>query len=395
MNNKTCHPTAGCWLTLLTFAAVCLSGATHVVAADGDTKPSRPFLSLKDGLASESRWLNPGKIDFLYRGRDADHTYNAFAWTPTFKGGGGFISPKAGQSTTYLGGFLRPLAGLPEKGELILGAQSVEANNRRDFEAQAEYRLPVGLGVGGGFLEANKTGNDIAFGKLTWRNKRAGWNYILEAQAQSVAQAVSPGGYAAVYNQQVMGVFGHDGEQWRITGGYVAPTNRTILRPAAEVLYVDNSIGKFDGPRSLFVNATLRLQGGFLAHPARLGRAMGPQGLEFGNPLGFLVPTWNRRLETWEMGGLLDVRYERIWLPNRTTQDRLDGAFFPFQLFGTRSPFDYLFAGGSYTRTPTMENPGVIGGVIGKFGFLNVNAAVEHRFRPSETIVVVGLIDSF
>ena len=395
MNNESNHTTAGRWLTLSIFVVTSLLGATRAPAAEDDAKPSPPFLSLKEGLASDSRWLNPGKIDFLYRGREADNTYNAFAWTPTFKGGGGVIAPDTGQSTTYLGGFLRPLAGVPDTGDLILAAQGVEANNRRDFEAQGEYRLPMGLGVGGGFVEAKKAGNDIAFGKLTFRNKLAGWNYILELQAQDVEQSVSPGGYAALYNDQVMGVAGSDGEQWRVTGGYVAPTNGTILRPAAEVLYVDNSIGEFDGPRSVFVNATLRLQGGFLAHPARLGRAMGPQGLEFGNPLGFLFPTWNRRLETWEMGGLADVRYERIWLPNRTTQDRVDGEIFPFQFCGTRSLFDYFFLGASYTQTPTMDNPGVVTGLIGKIGFVNVNAAVEHRFRPSENIVIVGLIDWF
>ena len=80
----------------LVFVAVCLAGANRVVAADGDAKPSRPFISIKEGLASDSRWLNPGKLDFLYRGREADHTYNAFAWTPTFKGGGGFIAPETG-----------------------------------------------------------------------------------------------------------------------------------------------------------------------------------------------------------------------------------------------------------------------------------------------------------
>ena len=42
---------------------------------------------------------------------------------------------------------------------------------------------------------------------------------------------------------------------------------------------------------------------------------MGPQGLEFGNPLGFLFPTWNRRLEVWELGKLGAARFERIEYP--------------------------------------------------------------------------------
>lgn len=382
--------------TILGALILAAGGAGPLCAANGDAAGSTPpLLSIESGLASDHPWLNPGKIDFLYRGREADNSYNAFLWTPLFKGGGGTLVPKSGEATTYLGGFLRPLQAMPDKGELILGAQGVEANNRRDLEAQAEYRLPLGLGIGGGFVEARESGNDIQFGKLTWRNKIRGWNYILELQAQDVEHSVSPGGYVAAYDAQFMGVAGHDGEQWRATAGYVAPTNRTPFRPAAEVLYVDNSIGEFDGARSIFVNGTLRLQGGFLSHPARLGRAMGPQGLEYGNPLGFLFPTWNRRLETWEMGGLLDVRYEHIWLPNRTTQERVDAALFPFQFRKTRSVFDGLFVGASYTRTPVMDNPGVLGGILRKVGFLNANVSVERRVRPYETIVVAGLIDWF
>lgn len=385
-----------CLTLVATLILMVATGAHRSSAADGDVaRPARPLLSIESGAAADSPWLNPGKIDFLYRGRDADNSYNAFAWTPVFKGGGGTVAPKSGESTTYLGGFLRPLQGWPDKGELILGAQGVEANNRRDIEAQAEYRLPFGLGIGGGFVEAREAGNDIQFAKLTWRNKIRRWNYILELQGQDVEHSVSPGGYLAVYDDQFMTVLGHDGEQWRATAGYVAPTNRTIFRPAAEVLYVDNAIGEFDGPRSIFVNGTLRLQGGFLSHPARLGRAMGPQGLEFGNPLGFLFPTWNRRLETWEMGGLLDVRYEHIWLPNHTKQERADAALFPFQFLETRSLLDGLFVGASYTRTPAMDNPGVIGGILRKVAFLNANISVERRVRPYETIVVVGLIDWF
>jgi hypothetical protein len=362
-------------------------------AAEQETKP--PFLSLRDGIASQSPWLNPGKIDFLFRGRESEQNFNAFLWTPTFKGGAGFIDPRDGESTTYAGGFLRPLAGWPDKGDLIVAAQGVDGRNRRDFEAQAEYRLPVGLGLGGGLVEALQTGNDVVFGKVTWRNKWAGWNYIFELQGQEVESEVSPGGYAALFNEQLMGIFGHDGEQWRATAGYVAPKTSGILRPAVEALYVDNSIGEFDGPKSIFANATLQLQGGFLAHPARLGRAMGPQGLEFGNPLGFLFPTWNRRLETWEMGGLVDLRFERIWFPNRTTQDRFEGVVFPFQLARVNNPLAHLFAGGTYTKSPSKDTPGVVGGFLGKLGFLQVNVGVEHQLYPGDTTVIIGLIDWF
>jgi hypothetical protein len=374
-------------LALAAWAGLTLATA---LAAAGE-----PFLSLEKGFASDSPLLRPGKLDFLYRYREAESSYNAFAWTPTFKGGAGVLDPKDAHPTSFGGGFLRPLAPWPEKGDLILGAQALEAPNRSDFEFQGEYRLPMGLGLGGGLVEARETGADVVFGKLTFRRKAGSWNYILELQGQSVNDQSSPGGYFALYNDQLMGVGGTDGEQWRVTVGYVAPWTNAFVRPTLEVLYTDNSIGDLPGVKQLFANATLKYQGGFLSHPARLGRAMGPQGLEFGNPLGFLVPTWNRRLDPWEMGNLLDLRAEHITLPNRSTQERYEAMFFPFQFAQTKTVLDCLFVGGSYFKNPKKETPGLIAGFTGKVAFLNLSVGVEHQFEPNDTIVTVGVIDPF
>jgi hypothetical protein len=368
-------------------------GLTLALALAGQA--AEPFLSLEKGLNSESALLRPGKMDFLYRYRESDAQYNFFGWTPSFKGGFGVLDPDGSDSTKYGGGFLRPLAPWPDKGDLILGANAVEGPRRSDFEFQGEYRLPMGLGAGGGLVEAWETGNDIAFGKVTFRHKAGHWHYILEVQGQSVNDEVSPGGYAALYNDQFMGVGGTDGEQWRATLGYVAPWTNAVVRPTLEVLYVDNSIGEVPGIKQLFANFTLKYQGGFLSHPARLGRAMGPQGLEFGNPLGFLTPTWNRRLDPWEMGALFDFRAEHITFADHTTQERYEGMVFPFQFAQTKTVLDYLFVGGSYVKNPMKDTPGVIAGFTGKVGFLNLSVGVEYQFDPSDTTVVVGLIDYF
>lgn len=370
--------------------------AGALAAAEPATPPEpKPFLSLENGLASDSPWLKPGKIDLLYRGGEGGHEYNAFAWTPSFKGGGGFLDPRHQKSTTYLGGFARPLAGVPDYGDLILGANAVEANRRRDIDLQAEYRLPFGVGVGGGHVEATRVGSDITFGKATYRPKLGAWNGILELQGQEYGGYTSPGGYAAIYNPQIMGVFGHDGEQWRATLGYIAPDTKGFVRPVGEVLYVDNSIGHFNGPRVVFANASLRYRGGFLSHPARLGRAMGPQGLEFGNPLGFLTPTWNRRLDTWELGGLVDLRFEHIWRPDHSITERYEGVLFPFEFFNSGAILNALFAGGGYVNSGPKNSPSVLGGWSGRVAFLNVSVGLEYLVRPSDTTVVVGIIDWF
>jgi len=66
---------------------VTLAFAAFTAAADDS-----PFLSLKDGLSSESALLRPGKIDFLDKHRAhetyQENLYNLFAFTPVFKGGG-------------------------------------------------------------------------------------------------------------------------------------------------------------------------------------------------------------------------------------------------------------------------------------------------------------------
>ena len=354
-----------------------------------------PILSWDKGIASDSPLLRPGKLDFLYRYQPDQCQYNFFGWSPVFKGGGGVIDNDALGTTRYAGGFLRPLVLWPDKGDLILGAHGLETPTSSAAEFQGEFRLPMGLGFGGGFVDASKGGYDVAFGKATFRRKWGGWNYILEAQAQEYGRKTSPGGYGAIYNQQIMGVLGTDGEQWRATVGYIAPWTNAFVRPTFEVLYVDNTIGEVPGNKQWFANATLNYQGGFLSHPARLGRAMGPQGLEFGNPLGFLVPMWNRRLETWEMGSLMDLRAEHITRPNGAIQERYEGVLFPFQFANTKTVLDNIFVGASYFKSPTKDTPGVIAGIIGKVGFLKVGVGVEHQFRHDETMVVVGLVDAF
>jgi hypothetical protein len=368
-----------------------------VIVAAGSLKAAdeRPFISYDEGVYSENPNLRPGKLDFLYRHRRDLDQYNGFVWTPIFKGGAGALDPTVGESTHYGGGFVRPLAPWPDKGDLILGAQSVETPLDPIYEVQGEYRFPFGLGVGGGVVETLNPFSDVRFGKMTYRNKWRGWNYILEVQGQDTADRTEPGGYVALFNNYFMAVGGSDGEQWRVTGAVMAPETWKVVRPVLEVLWVDNSIGQIVGPKVLFANATLKYEGGFLSHPARLGRAMGPQGLEFGNPLGFLNPTFNRRLEVWEMGSLADFRADRIELPTGAIQERYEGYVFPFQLQEARSFLDAAFVGGAWSKSPVKDTPSIIGGIFAQFGFVKLSVGVEHQVEPRETMVTVGVVDRF
>lgn len=388
--------------TPLIAASFLVRGIESLIAAEPAQNPTpsapaavdKPSTSLSDGLAFPSPWLNPGKLDFLYRHRSHEDQYNVFGWTPVFKGGGGVLDPDGRGHTDYAGGFFRPLVTHPELGDLVLGVHGVDSPTRGDYELQGEYRFPFGLGFGGGLVRP-QVGPEIQFGKLTYRNHWQKLNYIVEAQLQDHGRETHPGGYLALYDEQLMAVAGSDGEQWRTCLGYVGPSDWKSLRPAIELLYVDHSTGNYTGPRSLFANVTFKFEGGFLSHPARLGRAMGPQGAEFGNPLGFLTPTWNRRLEVWEMGGLMDLRAEHIRLPNHQTTQRYEGLMFPGQWDATHNFFDHWFVGGSYSINSVRETAGVLGGFAGKVGFLKLSLGVDHEIDPSVTTLIVGAIDSF
>ncbi len=342
------------------------------------------------------RLLSPGKVDAHFRHVESSEEYNAFWWSPVFKGGVGALTFKDRQHTDYVGGFVRPLAAWPDQGDLILGFHHVGSATAEDYELQGEYRLPVGLGVGGGLVDRSAGGADVRFGKVSYRTSGKGWRYVVEAQGQDVAETLSPGGYAAVFNDQLMLVYGNDAEQWRSAIGYIAPDTSARIRPAADVLYVDNAIGRLDGAQTVLANASLKYEGGFLSHPARLGRAMGPTGLEFGNPLGFLTPTWNRRLDVWELGGLANARLDWTKSSAGAITWRADLQAFPLQFDRATTFLDGYFLGGYYAATGGEESPGVVSGfVLRRIGIFELSAAWDYGLKTSDTRIDAALIARF
>jgi hypothetical protein len=364
-----------------------------------------PVLHAGDGVAFDSKLLHPGKIDFHLHHTPTSDDYDWMWWSPVLKGGVVLVSPEKGNDTKAFGAFFRPLAAKPAAGDLIVGIEGLDPSqpNQRQLEFQAEYRLPAGIGFGGGVVRRQNSDLDIAFGKVSYRSqpsKASGWKSIVTLQAQRIGDQTSPGGYLALFDDKWMVVGGDDGEQWRGTFGYVAPQApgqpAARIRPAVEVVYVDNSIGDLPGPKTLFANATLRFGGGFLSHPARLGRAMGPTGLEFGNPLGYLSPTWNRRLDPWEMGGLADFRATGLETPNGQRTLTYEAVLFPFQIDTAASFLDRFFLGGSYTsRSFADDFQGLTGGYFGKIGFLDVTLGAEYDLKSHDERIHVGLIDTF
>ncbi len=367
----------------------CVSVTAVLVHALGAVSIAYSF----EGFQGQNPLFHPGLVDFHQRVNDGGETTNLALWTPVFRGGAGRIDLKQGPPLTYGGGFLRALAAAPDAGDLILAAQTVSGTGVEAWEAQGEYRLPTGvllpgsLGVGGGYVSHDRFGPDIWFAKLSYRAALAyGWQTIVSAQLQEVGQSTSPGGYLALYNTRLMFTGGTDGEQWRTTVGYVHPATGRQARPAFEFFYVDETIGAGHGGTFLLATATLGYEGwGFLSHDSRLGRALGPQGLAFTNPNGFLQPMWNRLFDVTEVGGLLNGRVTEIRDAAGITILEWQLLGFPFQFASGRSWHDWLFIGGGLrqmTRQP--DAPYLIGGAIGQLGAVRILAGGHWDFERDE-----------
>ncbi|MDO9141787.1 MAG: hypothetical protein Q7U38_15820 [Methylobacter sp.] len=345
---------------------------------------------------TDSPYLKGSKVDAFYDRKDnGDFQVNSLLWGPSVKGGYGVqVSETGGQDTHYFGGFARPLLTRPELGDLILGAQEILRGDAKQTEVQGEYRLPSGLGFGGGFVDKTHNDQDIKFAKISYRQQWQSINYIVSTQWQRFQQRDYPGGYIAVYNKQLMATWGSDGEQWRGTLGYVAPDQGADkLRPALEVFYVDNSIGQVNGSKDVWITGSLGFRKGFLGHESRLGRAMGPTGVEFANPIGYLNPNFNRRLTAWEIGELVNFRFIHRSLPNGGREQTLETAVYPGQLLGVDSLFSALFVG----LGTTSPNPGQ-DGISGLLGYhkridnIESSFRVQHDFDGDDTAIFFSLI---
>jgi len=345
---------------------------------------------------TDSPYFKGGKVDAFYDRKDnGDFQVNSLLWTPVFKGGHGVqVSETGGQDINYFGGFARPLLTRPELGDLILGAQEILQGDSKQTEVQGEYRLPSGLGFGGGFVDRNLSNQDIKFAKMSYRNEWQSVKYIVSTQWQSFQGRDYPGGYVALYDKQLMASWGSDGEQWRSTVGYVAPDQGTDeLRPAIEMFYVDNTIGQVNGSKDMMVTGSLGYRKGFLGHESRLGRAMGPTGVEFSNPLGYLNPNFNRRLTAWEVGEFVNFRFIHKTLPNNGREETLETAVYPGQLFRTGSLIDALFVGVGVT-SPSPGQHGVSGllGYHKRIDNIESSFRLQHDFDRDDTTLFFSLI---
>jgi hypothetical protein len=350
-------------------------------------------------LAPTVPWYSdfrPGKLDFIISHDPSQQFVDTFFWSPVAKFGGGTLDFKNGLDQTFVGGYFRPLWAVPNYGDLVIGGMHVESQAGRQYEFQLEYTLPCHLGFGGGFVQNELTpGDDYHFLKAEYGGQFAGWNYKLSAVALDTLQHWTGGAYLALYNQYFMASAGTDGEEFRATLGVIGPKRKdSPIRLAMEAIYSDSDVGQFyPAGQSLLISGTLGFEGGFLSNEVRLGRAMGPTGVEMTNPLGFLRPTWNRRLEVWELGTLLNWRVELSLRDYRTAQDAYELVAFPARPF-TDNLLSGFFVGGSCRRFSDDDaNWGLLAGFAGQVApHAKINVGFAQFFTSDELRVTVGVI---
>ncbi len=342
---------------------------------------------------AEDELFRPGLLDFHLKINDNGNVSNVAIWTPLFRGGIGRTDPTQGTPTEYAGGFFRPLVKRPNAGDLVLAVQTTRSNDGTALEVQAEYRLPPGtltpgsLGLGGGYVKQD-FGPTIRFLKTSYRDTIGNaLNVVGSLQVQETDQDSSVGGYFALYGTSLMLAGGTDGEQWRSAFGYIHPDRADGgMRPAFEVFRVDQTIGNLDGATFQLAMGTLRYSsGGFLQHESRLGRALGPQGLQFTNPVGFLQPMWNRLATVPEIGSLMSARVIETKLPSGFRFRESELIAYPFQFRERSALGNALFVGGGLRETTGSDDaPFLVGGAIGSFGGLRLIAESQWDFETDE-----------
>ena len=120
---------------------------------------------------------------------------------------------------------------------------------------------------------------------------------------------------------------------------------------------------------------------------------MGPTGIEFGNPLGFLKSTFNRRLNVWELGGIANFRLVRLDL-NGSSTEALEATLFPWQIFKSDGSFvSQFFIGAELNKSEQDDwmSTGMFG-YFGKMGTIVLSLKGSYNFNIEENSLFIGFI---
>ena len=415
---------------------------THFIFSNNVDTLINQKITNKDTLA-KLKYLKPGKIDINININSNSNDYNFIYWTPLTKFGIGFIDLPNNSYAQYGGIYINPLLLInndtkKNTGDLIVGynytyykdAISKQNLNGLYWDLQGEYISKIGIGVGAGCIKekffespAGFERNYDYFIKLSYKGKiHKEWKYKIYAMLETFNHKIKGGAFIAFYGPYGSISGGYDYESYRVSLGLISKKDKKYFKPAAEIIYIDKGVGmNTTSPQIIWVSGSLKYkQGGFLSNESRLGRTMGSAGIEYYNPLSVLTPLndgnplfnvyknpgiaiWNRALNTWELGDLINFRLLHFTLPNKSVWGNANVILFPFQYMKKRKYFlENVFVGSAYyyyKKAPVgqkeINNFSIQCGFSHKVKTFGVNLQLEYNINIKTISLNTGFIHYF
>ena len=223
--------------------------------------------------------------------------------------------------------------------------------------------------------------------KLLVENEWQGFQYQFISQWQGDSKQPLPGTYLSIYGKQLMASWGGNGTQWRTVLGYAAHEHGFEgFHPAIEGWYEDNSRRGSSGSKDLIVSGSLGYRQGALAYRQKFRPSAGSKTLRYWDP------NFNNRLSAWEIGELVDFRYHHKSYSNGKTENKLDTALYPGQLFAKNSLFNTLFVGiGIASPNFDKDEISALFGYNQRYGKFGSSTRIQHDFNRNDTSLIFSL----
>jgi len=364
---------------LVTCAAVlCLSSSVASPARAQAGDPYRPILS-----------------DFHTRSPSRDRSeINAIQFGETLTGGANFTYLDGLDDVSSAGAFIRPDLGTED--EFVIGTSFVDNAGESQFELQTRYTLASSLGLATGYFRSGASGqSDLFFARVNYEVPFMGGKVSLSPVGQrNLNRDYDLGAYAVYTNADLLVGGGFDGEEVRGTVNYAFPTKLGALRPAGEVLYVDNSVGEIDGAEIMLAAGTLGFSGGYLAQGFSMGRVAGPTAVYQVNPVSFTSPAWNRFYDVWEYGDFVSVEALSVQAGDgRTT--RYSAVVYPAQLLPENQGIaERVYLGFRHTENDIdNDTDAPVAGYFGPlFGKFSGSVSFAYDFQDEQGELILGLV---
>jgi len=345
--------------------------------------------------AQASDVYRPILSDFHTRSPSRDRTeINAIQFGEILTGGLNYTYLDGADDVSSAGAFFRPDLGTED--ELAIGTSFVDNAGESQFELQGRYTLASSLGLATGFFRSGASGqSDLFFARLNYEIPFAAGKLNLSPVAQrNLNRDYDLGAYIVYTDDNLLAGGGFDGEEVRATVNYAFPGQIGGLRPAGEVLFVDNSVGEIDGAEILLAAGTLSFSGGYLAQGFSVGRVSGPTAVYQSNPVSFTSPAWNRFYDVWEYGDFMSFEVLSIQA-GEGRQTKYSAVVYPAQLMpGEQGVAERIYVGYRHLENDLGgDTDAPVAGYFGRlFGMYSGSVSFAYDFQDEQGELILGLV---